>query len=76
MRLDQERQQKLEPKRLDLAVKEIEKMGYTITYKNESQINFLFDGHTVYFFPYSGWHSGASIKDGRGLKKLLKQIRK
>jgi hypothetical protein len=73
-RLNIDRQIDLEPKRIELAKKEIEKLGYTITYQCDTRIDFTFMGHSVMFFPYSGWHSGASIKDGRGLKNLLKQI--
>jgi len=25
-------------------------------------------------WPYTGWFSGKGVKDGRGIKKLLKQI--
>lgn len=75
MRLNIERQNTLEPKRLEFAKKEIEKLGYSITYQSETELQFMYMGHKVYFFPYSGWHSGSTIKDGRGLKKLLKQIK-
>jgi len=74
-RLDIERQNTLEPKRMAYAKKEIEKKGYTVTEVSETQLVFEHTmGHTVNFFPYSGWASGSTIKDGRGLKKLLRQI--
>jgi len=59
---------------MDFAKKEIEKKGYEVTEARGTELQFEHMGHTVYFFPYSGWHSGATIKDGRGLKKLLSQI--
>ena len=73
-RLDIERQLKLEPERMEFAIKEISGKGYVINKVSDTQIQFDFNGHTVNFFPYSGWASGSSIKDGRGIKKLLKQI--
>lgn len=74
-RLNQERQAELEPKRMAAAKDEIIKLGYQITFESDSQIIFVFKNKNVTFYPYSGWHSGASIKDGRGLNNLLKQIR-
>lgn len=74
-RLDKERQDKLEPERMEYAIQEIEKLGYTITYKDRTRIKFGYMDEYVTLFPYSGWHTGKSIKDGRGLEKLLKQIK-
>ncbi len=75
MRLDQERQSTLEPKRMEYAISKIKECGFEIIYQSETQLQFKFMGHTVNFFPYSGWASGASIKDGRGIKKLIRQIK-
>lgn len=70
-----ERQTNLEPRRMDFAKKEIEKKGYVVWKTSETQLRFEHEGgHCVNFFPYSGWATGATIKDGRGLKHLLKQI--
>ncbi len=74
-RLDTERQKLLEPGRIDNAVKSITSFGYVITYYDNTKIKFNFKNEEVTFFPYSGWHTGKSIKDGRGLKKLLDQIK-
>lgn len=74
-RLNQEREQELQPKRMDWAVKDITDMGFTITYQDETRLEFVFKGHVVKFFPYSGWYTGKSIKDGRGLMNLLKQLK-
>ena len=74
-RLDIERQNTLEPRRMEFAKKEIEKKGYVVWIISDTQLRFEHQGgHCVNFFPYSGWATGATIKDGRGLKKLLKQI--
>jgi len=73
-RLDTERQKELEPTRLQFAIIEIEKLGYEVAHISDSEIQFTFNGQIVALFPYSGWHTGKSIKDGRGIKNLLKQI--
>jgi len=74
-RLDTERQRKLEPIRVEKAKNEINKLGYNIDIIGSNRIEFKYKDETVIFFPYSGWHSGKSIIDGRGLKNLLKQIK-
>ncbi len=75
MRQDAERQKKLEPKRIAFAKKSIENLGYKITYQDETKLKFEFKAENVTLFPYSGWHAGKSIKDGRGVDKLLKQLK-
>ncbi len=73
-RLDQDREKELQPKKMEYTIKEIEKLGYTITQKDNTKIRFGYMGEYVTLYPYSGWHTGKSIKDGRGIEKLLKQI--
>lgn len=74
-RLDIERQKELEPKRMEYARNQITALGYEITEENATALKFVFKGSTVTLFPYSGWHTGKTIQDGRGIAKLLKQIR-
>ena len=74
-RLNKEREALLQPERLEHAIKEIENLGYTITQRTNTSITFGYMDAYVTFFPYSGWHSGKSIKDGRGLQNLLNQIK-
>jgi hypothetical protein len=75
-RLDTDRQKELEPQRMQYARKAIESLGYTIAFESETEIRFRFEGAIVKLFPYSGWHTGSTIIDGRGIEKLLKQIKK
>lgn len=75
-RLDIERQLAEEPKRFVFAINEIQKLGYVITKKDSHKLQFQYKGLTVRLWPYSGWHSGKSIKEGRGINKLLNQINK
>lgn len=75
-RLYLEKQKELEPKRMEFAYNCITNLGLEITSKTESKIEFIFKNEKVILFPYSGWHSGKSIKDGRGINNLLKQLNK
>ncbi len=74
-RLDTARQERLEPKRMDKAKEAIEALGYDVQIVGYTKLIFMFDGKQIQYFPYSGWATGASIQDGRGLNNLLKQIR-
>lgn len=74
-RLNQQRQQELEPERIEHAIRVIEHTGCRVHYRSGTEIRFKFKGQEVRLFPYSGWHSGKSITDGRGIDKLLKQIK-
>lgn len=73
-RLNTERQNKLEPIRLRTAINEIQKLGLPIINCTDKMIEFEYKGQPVKYFPYSGWATGKTIKDGRGLKNLIKQI--
>ena len=71
-----ERQEKkIQSNRLPHAKKKLEEMGFVMHYEDRYQLHFKYKGSTVIFWPYTGWHSGKSIKDGRGFQKLLKQLK-
>jgi len=73
-RLDKERQKDLEPKRVEFALGELRKLGLEITYNDGTRIDFIFKEKKVQFYPYSGWHTGKTIKDGRGWQNLYNQL--
>lgn len=75
-RLDQEREAVLQPKRLEFAKEKIKALNLEIIQETGVLIRFKFKGEIITFYPYSGWHSGKTINDGRGIKKLLTQISK
>lgn len=75
MRLNIERQKELEPKRFEYAVAALTKLGYEITFQDEIKLEFIHKGEKIQLFPYSGWHTGKTIKDGRGINDLLKQLK-
>lgn len=74
-RLDTERQEKLEPNRMRFAKNSLIMMGFHICYEDKTRLEFLYNGSVVKFYPYSGWHTGKSIKDGRGFRELIKQLK-
>lgn len=64
-----------EPGRWEYVLKVLREKGYTPVEDPENKcIRFSFNGNTVTVWPYTGWFSGKGVKDGRGIKKLLKQI--
>lgn len=75
-RLDQEREEKLQPIRTKSCKTKLEKLGYAVSQSGNTRLEFIFEGSKIMFWPYSGWHSGKTIKDGRGFKNLLKQVNK
>lgn len=74
-RLDQEREKELQPIRIQTAIDKIKECGCEILHTDETTVIFLFNGQRCTIWPYSGWHSGKTIKPGRGLSKLLRQLK-
>jgi len=74
-RLDKDRQHKLEGKRIEYAKKCLLKKGIHIHYFDNTKIQFHWKDSVVTLYPYSGWHTGKTIKDGRGLENLLNQLK-
>lgn len=70
-----ESKNKVQKTRLEYAEMMILDLGYDITSVNKSELRFEFNGSIIYFFPFTGWHSGKTIQDGRGLNNLLKQLK-
>lgn len=73
-RLDKDREVKLEPLRMQTALEALAKLGFKPKH-DDKKIEFDYNGNLVTFFPYSGWHTGKGIKDGRGLQNLLMQLK-
>lgn len=74
-RLDIERQNKLEPKRINETIEVIKSLDIEVYNVTKTSFQFQYNGSPITFFPYSGWHTGKTINDGRGFYKLLKQIK-
>lgn len=74
--LKKEIKQRLEKDRVVYAMKKLMEAGVRCYYNhNFKYIEFDFKGSLVRFFPFTGWATGKTIKDGRGLQNLLKQIK-
>lgn len=75
-RLNIETQREQDPKRLEYAINKIESLGYEVKVIEDSKaLQFDFKGSPVTLWVYSGWHSGKTIIDGRGIAALIKQIK-
>lgn len=74
-RLNKTREEALQPQRVQVTKQELEALGYRVTQLSDDALQFTHKGYTVIFYPYSGWHTGKTIKDGRGFKKLIKQLK-
>ena len=75
-RLDQDKQRKLEPKRMQYAKDALKHLGLEILFECENTLRFNFNGNLITLYPYSGWFSGKGIKDGRGISNLIQQLKK
>lgn len=74
-RLDQERENRLTPSRIDTATKELASRGYNVIQAAGGKaVSFRHKGNRIVYHAYSGWASGKGVKDGRGLKRLLRQL--
>ena len=67
--------EQLNQERMAYGKASIEKLDIQVFELNSKCLTFQFKGCDVLYYPYSGWHTGKSIKDGRGLKNLLKQLK-
>lgn len=73
-RLNQEREAELQPERMKSCKEKLTEMGFVVGSNTSDMLQFNFKGHTVRFWPYSGWHTGKTIKDGRGFSHLVRQL--
>lgn len=74
-RLDQNREKELNPKRMQYAKDQLILRNIPIISIDEYSIQFQYNGEICRFYPYTGWFTGKSIKDGRGIRNLLKQLK-
>lgn len=59
---------------MEYALKQLVALGFKCQ-SDDTKIIFDFKGSPITFYPYSGWASGKTIKDGRGIENLLKQLK-
>lgn len=71
----QEHRKPIEDRRMlnDKAV--LQKRGYEVEVDTANKcLVFEHNGNKIKLYPYTGWFTGKGIKDGRGMKNLLKQL--
>ncbi len=75
-RIDQDREKKLEPQRMEYAIGQLHAAGIKSVFAaTDKSLEFDFKGNKITLWPYSGWHQGKGIKPGRGLQNLLNQLK-
>jgi len=74
-RLNQEREEQLQPQRIKSCKEKLESLGFDVRQTDPTKLEFEYKGSKIQFYPYSGWHSGRTIKDGRGFSDLLRQLK-
>lgn len=60
---------------MEYAEEKLAELNIFATRISDSELHFEWKGNTIKLFPYSGWHTGKGIKDGRGIDNLLKQLK-
>jgi hypothetical protein len=73
-RLDKEREAEIQPARMASCKDALEKLGFTVQVQSDDRLQFEYQGAPVMLYPYSGWFTGKTVKDGRGFRNLIKQL--
>lgn len=74
-RLDTERQERLQPLRMQDAKDMLTQLNLPITFEDETTIKFTFKGNAISYWPYSGWFSGKGVSSGRGIRLLNQRLK-
>ena len=74
VRLNLERQERLEPKRMKFCLEKLSELGLKPKSVSSNEINFRFRGQNCKLFPYSGWWSCKGLGSGRGFYSLIGKI--
>lgn len=63
-----------EPSRLAYAKSQLEAAGHKVVVADNTKLIIFHKGSKIQFYPFTGWHTGKGIKDGRGIKVLLRKL--
>jgi hypothetical protein len=75
-RLNIERQNKLEPERIEQVKHTLSARGCLILgSEDKKSVSFVYKGNVCTIWPYSGYFNGKGLTAGRGIDNLLKQIK-
>lgn len=60
--------------RVEYAHRKLTEAGIVVTKAAYNRLEFMWKGSRVMFWPFTGWATGKTIQDGRGIHNLLKQL--
>lgn len=72
----EEKQIVKEPERTSYAIAKLTELGFQVETVDPHTLRIVFKGFPVTIYPYSGWFTGKTVNDGRGIANLLKQLKK
>lgn len=64
----------VEPRRFEYAVDKLMQAGHSVGKNPEDEKSIIVNGY-IKFWPYTGWYSGKGIGSGRGINKLLEELK-
>lgn len=70
-----ERQEALQPGRIEYARTKLKALGYDVEQTSTAALRIIHQGSPVIIYPYTGWFTGKTVRDGRGIHNLLKQLK-
>lgn len=70
-----ERQNELEAGRIIYALNQLNKIGYNVEQPDPRTLRFMHKGSPVILYPYTGWFTGKTVTDGRGIHNLIRQLK-
>lgn len=73
--ISREKREKVEPARFGYCVRKLTALGFELTTRNTREISFTYKGSTVVLYPFTGWFTGKTVKDGRGIDNLVNQLK-
>lgn len=50
-------------------------MGYNVEQPDPRTLRFMHKGSPVTLYPYTGWFTGKTVTDGRGIHNLIRQLK-
>lgn len=76
MKWFEEQTKKIRKEKMDYSVFKLSENDIDIKFQEDTMLEIDYNGSTVKFYPYTGWFTGKSVVDGRGLNNLIKQLKK
>lgn len=66
----------VQDERMSYAIDQLSQIEIDVHYQDETEIRFMWNGEEIRYWPYKQWFQGKGIHPGRGLERLLKQLKK